>query len=74
MTQDGVGIGLRKEGIWTSAPKGEGWIIRPAGRGRYRFVCIQAWEIFPSPHLSETKVPDATPGIVAMYSFDDEQA
>lgn len=24
--------------------------------------------------MSETKVPDATPGIVALYSFDDEQA
>jgi hypothetical protein len=28
----------------------------------------------PNVNLSETKVPDATPGIVAKYAFNDEQA
>jgi len=28
----------------------------------------------PNPNLAETKVPDATPGIVAKYAFNDEQA
>lgn len=28
----------------------------------------------PNANLSETKVPDATPGIVAKYAFNDEQA
>lgn len=60
--------------IKDKAPAGEGWIIRSAGRSIYRFVCIKAWNIAPSPLLSETKIPDATPGIVALYSFDDEQA
>lgn len=62
------------ESIKKKAPAGEGWIIRPAGRGLYRFVCTKIWNITPSPIMSETKVPDSTPGIVTMYSFDDEQA
>jgi hypothetical protein len=30
--------------------------------------------IVPSPILAETKVPDATPGLIAMYALNDEQA
>jgi hypothetical protein len=30
--------------------------------------------IVPNQNLTETKVPDATPGIVAKYAFNDEQA
>src|SRR6266545_3119880 len=41
---------------------------------RYRFVAVAEWRIAPTEGLAETKVPDSTPGIVAMYSFDDEQA
>ena len=29
--------------------------------------------LVPNPNLAETKVPDATPGIVTKYAFDDEQ-
>jgi len=60
--------------VQAKAPSGKYWIIRPAGRGRYRFVAVDEWKIAPTPGLSETKVPDATPGIVTKYSFDDEQA
>jgi hypothetical protein len=62
------------ESITTKAPPGHVWIIRPAGQSRYCFVAIVEPSISPSPMLSETKVPDATPGIVSMYALSDEQA
>ncbi|WP_058868439.1 hypothetical protein [Chloracidobacterium thermophilum] len=30
--------------------------------------------IVPDPNLTETKLPDATPGLVSRYALDDEQA
>ncbi len=60
--------------IQSKADKGKVWIIRPAGRAMYRFALIDDNPIVPNPNLSETKVPDATPGIVAKYSLNDEQA
>ena len=60
--------------IQAKAPVGEVWVIRPAGRGIYRFALVKDAPIAPSPHLAETKVPDATPGVVLMYSGSDEQA
>jgi hypothetical protein len=30
--------------------------------------------IVPAPMLAETKVPDATPGLIALYALNDEQA
>ena len=62
------------ERIRAEAPEGEAWIIRGAGRGRYRFALAVDRPIIPSTLMSETKVPDSTPGVVAMYSQDDEQA
>jgi hypothetical protein len=62
------------ESIRAKAPKGETWIIRPAGRARYCFVSVPDRPIVPNGMMSETKVPDSTPGIVAKYSLDDEQA
>ena len=56
------------------APEGEEWIIRPAGRSRYRFVATPTATIAPNELLAETKVPDSTPGIIAMHALDDEQA
>jgi hypothetical protein len=50
------------------------WIIRPAGRGRYRFVQVEDRPLVPREMLAETKIPNATPGIVAMYAMSDEQA
>jgi hypothetical protein len=60
--------------IQSTAPPGEIWIIRPAGRAKYRFVMVPDRPIAPNENLSETKIPDATPGIVAKYAFTDEQA
>jgi hypothetical protein len=60
--------------IQAEASKGEVWIIRLNGRGRYRFALITDRPLRPNENLAITKVPDATPGIVAKYAFDDEQA
>lgn len=62
------------DSILRTAPEGSRWIIRLAGRGLYKFVLISTPEIIPSGLLSETKIPDATPGIILKYSLDDEQA
>jgi hypothetical protein len=50
------------------------WIIRPAGRSRYSFALVRNTPIVPNEHMAVTKVPDATPGIIAKYAFNDEQA
>jgi hypothetical protein len=62
------------ESVRKKAPKGETWIIRPAGRALYKFVSILDRPLVPNPVLAQTKVPDATPGIVVRYSLNDEQA
>ena len=62
------------ESIRAKAPEGEAWIIRPAGRALYKFVSVPDRPLMPAPMIAETKVPDATPGIVAKYSLNDEQA
>lgn len=60
--------------ILGTASEGETWIIRPAGRGRYRFVLVSDIPLTPNSNLSVTKIPDSTPGIIAKYAFSDEQA
>lgn len=60
--------------IRTSAPEGEAWLIRSSGRSLYRFVLAAERPIAPTEMLAETKVPDATPGVIARYAFGDEQA
>ncbi|MGH7976477.1 MAG: endonuclease [Limisphaerales bacterium] len=62
------------ETIRKCAGTGETWIIRPAGIGKYRFVLVPDKPLVPNPNLVVTKIPDATPGIVVKYAFDDEQA
>ncbi|MHB8618553.1 MAG: endonuclease [Chloroflexota bacterium] len=62
------------ESIRAKAPEGKEWIIRPAGRSRYRFVATATGTILPSSLVAETKVPDATPGIITLYALTDEQA
>lgn len=60
--------------IRTTAPEGETWIIRPTGRSKYRFVLVTDVPLIPNANLTVTKVPDATPGIIAKYAFNDEQS
>lgn len=62
------------ESIRAKAPKGKEWIIRPAGPARYCFVAIVQAVVRPNTMMAETKVPDATPGVIAMYALSDEQA
>lgn len=62
------------ESISAKAPKGKEWIIRPAGKGRYCFVAVSGAKITPNVMLAVTKVPDSTPGMIAMYALNDEQA
>jgi len=60
--------------IREKAAEGKQWVIRPAGRSKYCFALVAEHNIMPTPMKAETKIPDATPGLVAMYSLDDEQA
>jgi hypothetical protein len=62
------------EDIQRTAPEGKVWIIRSAGRSLYVFALAPDMPISPNPMLAEVKVPNATPGLVALYSFGDEQA
>lgn len=62
------------ESVRSKAPKGKEWIIRPAGASRYRFVASSRAKIAPVKMMAETKVPDSTPGVIAMYALSDEQA
>lgn len=62
------------ESVRAQAPTGEQWIIRATGRSRYCFVATTLATIVPSKMMAETKVPDATPGVIAMYALGDEQA
>ena len=50
------------------------WIILPAGRSKYRFKLARLTQIVPRPNLVATKIPDATPQIIAAYALTDEQA
>ena len=60
--------------ITDKSPDGFQWIIRPAGRAQYTFALAREFTIAPSPVLAETKIPDATPGVISQYSLTDEQA
>jgi hypothetical protein len=60
--------------IASRAPKGLVWIIRPAGTSKYKFVAVKQATVFPRKNLAETKVPNATPGVISLYSLSDEQA
>jgi len=65
---------LLPEKISALAGDNEIWIIRPAGRSKYSFALVKETPIVPNVRMALTKVPDATPGIVAKYALSDEQA
>jgi hypothetical protein len=60
--------------IIKTAPRDKYWIIRLAGRGRYQFVLVGSRPITPNEMLTETKIPDSTPGVIDLYALGDEQA
>lgn len=62
------------DSIREKAPQGCSWVIRSIGRSRYSFAAVTEQVIMPNLLLAETKVPDATPGVVTMYCLSDEQA
>jgi len=62
------------ESIRSKAGKGQMWVIRPAGRAKYRFDLVPDKPLIPNSSLAVTKVPDSTPGIIAKYALSDEQA
>ena len=61
------------ESIRKLAPDNLEWVIRPTGRGKYKFSLTAIPRILPNPLLVETKILDATPGIIIKYALDDEQ-
>lgn len=60
--------------ILDTAHEGMQWVIRPAGIARYRFALSPAFALSPNSSMSETKILDATPGIITRYALGDEQA
>lgn len=62
------------ESIRATAPEDRTWVIGLAGRSQYQFVAIKVAEVAPNPALAETKIPDATPGLIQKYALTDEQA
>jgi hypothetical protein len=62
------------ESITQLAPEGLEWIIRPTGQSKYKFSLTALSRITPNLLLTETKIPDATPGIIEQYAFNDEQS
>ena len=61
------------ESICKRAPEGFEWVIRPTGQAKYKFSLASMPRIIPNNLLAETKIPDATPGIIAKYALNDEQ-
>lgn len=56
------------------AGKEEEWTIKPAGKGRYRFLLARKVRLLPNQNLARIKILEATPGIIARYALSDEQA
>ncbi len=60
--------------IQATAGRGRAWLIQLAGRAKYRFALVREVPLAPNSSMSVTKVPDATPGVIAKYALSDEQA
>lgn len=62
------------ESIREKAPEGLVWMIRAAGRSKYKFVAVKQALIVPTDRMAETKLPDSTPGVITKWALNDEQA
>lgn len=60
--------------IQRHAGPGKTWIIRGIGAAKYRLALAPDLKLSPNPSLTETKIPDSTPGLVVKYALSDEQA
>lgn len=65
---------LLPKSIASKTPKGYEWIIRSSGKAKYKLVIVRQSAFSPSITLVETKIPDATPGVIVSYSLNDEQS
>jgi len=61
------------ETITRLAPPGAEWVIRSTGQAKYVFSLSTMPRIVPNAMLSETKIPDSTPGVIERYALNDEQ-
>lgn len=50
------------------------WVIRPAGRAKYKFCLTKEARVVPTEMLAEIKIADSTPTLVSRYALSDEQA
>jgi hypothetical protein len=57
-----------------TAPVDMTWAIKLAGRAQYRFHLVPETRITPNKGMVVTKIPDATPEIIATNTLGDEQA
>jgi hypothetical protein len=62
------------ESINSKVPTGCEWLIIPKGTSKYAFVARKIIRVVPNEALAETKIPDATPGVISRYALNDEQA
>ena len=62
------------DGIRSVEPAHRSYRIRGTGSAIYRFVLGPEAAITPSAERDETKIPDATPGLIRRYALGDEQA
>lgn len=62
------------EAIARTQPPGKEWVIERRGKSDFAFRLLPINRIVPNPQLAATKIPDATPEIVAAYALSDEQA
>lgn len=60
--------------IIREAPANLSWVIVGKGQAKYAFELKSVSQIQPDSMLPITRIPDATPGIVARYALTDEQA
>jgi hypothetical protein len=62
------------DSVLSTQPRGKEWILEGAGRSQYAFKLARINRIVPNQALIQTKIPDATPEVVAAYALSDEQA
>jgi len=60
--------------IQETAPEEQYWVIVGKGISKYAFELKVFSKIRPDNMLPTIKIPDATPGVVARYALNDEQA
>lgn len=60
--------------VLATQPEGSEWIIDGVGQAKYAFRLAKISRIIPNPNLITTKIPEATPEIIAAYALSDEQA